>query len=41
MRNPKDFFFLLYSHMPKNIGDHQNLRVLPNTFAFTKYNSLL
>ncbi|EMG91460.1 hypothetical protein HMPREF1395_00138 [Helicobacter pylori GAM112Ai] len=41
MRNPKDFFFLLHLRMPKNIGDHQNLRVLPNMFAFTKYNSLL
>ncbi|EMH42507.1 hypothetical protein HMPREF1429_00768 [Helicobacter pylori GAM93Bi] len=32
--------FIAFVHA-KNIGDYQNLRVLPNTFAFTKYNSLL
>ncbi|EKQ71674.1 hypothetical protein HMPREF1391_01449 [Helicobacter pylori GAM100Ai] len=41
MRNPKNFFFYCIRACRKNIENHQNLRVLPNTFAFTKYNSLL
>ncbi|RVY50342.1 hypothetical protein ECC23_04140 [Helicobacter pylori] len=41
MRNPKDFFFYCIHACRKNIENHQNLRVVPNTFAFTEYNSLL